>query len=441
MESNPQTKKKLKLRERVLAHVVEHQERSFAVPIIITVLLIAILVGYSIWNRKSVTSYKVNTTAHSQSQDDETRITFTGDIVLGRNVKKRAEEVGYDRLFQKMQNVWKTSDCVMANLDTCVVDDVDAAEHTKSKDVLFYTDRSNLKYLKDAGIDVLSIATGHIADFGRSSVRNAVEELDALGIKHVGAGENREKAAEYTIVEVNNTDGSTVKVAIFGALGHQDEKFGAKAQRVANTEIDPNTPKTWEQILAEQNASDTAVSDTAASDQAEFDPWQETAGVFSGRNQLLAENINNVRAQVDAVIVYMHWGDDKMFYETEDMRELAHIYIDAGADLVIGTNPRVLLPVEVYESRVKTGLIFYSIGSLVYDDAETRVCDSISLDLVIDAAKNKRVEITPLRVNSAIPEETDGLYSKRIFASLTKRLDKDRYKCENNKLIISFDSN
>ena len=67
------------------------------------------------------------------------------------------------------------------------------------------------------------------------------------------------------------------------------------------------------------------------------------------------------------------------------------------------------------------------------------MCDSISLDVVIDSELNKRLEITPLRVNAGIPSETTNtLYTKRIFASLTKNLEHGEYSYDGNKLVINI---
>lgn len=442
-------KRRLKLRERTLAYVVDHQNHSIWVPVILSVLLIGALVFIGVSDNKDRNTV-FTPTAHTQSDDDVARFSFAGDIVLGRNVAVRARDIGYEKLFSGMQELWEASDFVMANLDSCVIEgDISEYKTLVQKKAYFYTERENLTALKAAGIDMLSIATDHIADYGRSTIKNAVDELDALGIDHVGAGEDRETAAQYKIVEVQTKSGQTMKIAIFGALGHQDEKTGARAKRVHNDYTESDYTYTeydteFEGIDDPESEADTqTVPDVSDSDVTEseetYDPWRVTAGTFSGRNQALIDSINDVRSKVDCVIVYIHWGDNKMFVESSDMRELAHTYVDAGADIIIGTNPRVLLPMEIYKSRMKNGYIFYSIGSLVYDEAESRVCDSILLDLVIDENMNKRLEITPLRISDAVPAETHiGFYSKRIFTKLTKDIDSGAYTYDGNKLIIDM---
>ncbi|MBQ9950381.1 MAG: CapA family protein [Clostridia bacterium] len=449
MKSKPCENKKLKLRERVLAYVVEHQRHGIILPVVLIVVLAAALVAFSFFENREARSGDVQMKAHSNADDSQVRISFAGDIMLSRNVEKRANKIGYGKLFAKMQDLWADSDIVVANLDTCVIEgEAEQYDRLKNKDVFFSTHRSNLAYLKEAGIDVLSLATDHIADYGRNTIRYAIDELEGLGIKHTGAGEDREKASEYALVEIKSGE-KTVKVAIFGALGYYAQEYGAKAKRVVDaTGRDPNAPMTWEEVQAQlqQEANSASASgdvsvsgDASASGVVIQDPWYDTAGTFSGGNQLFAENINNAREVADIIVVYMHWGDDKMFYESDEMRTLAHKYIDAGADMVIGSNPRVVLPVEIYRSNVKPGIIFYSIGSLVYDDAQSRSCDSVSVDLVLDEKGVLRAEVTPLRIDGCVPRETENeLYVNRIFAALTKRLDESVYSRSGNKLTINF---
>ena len=46
---------------------------------------------------------------------------------------------------------------------------------------------------------------------------------------------------------------------------------------------------------------------------------------------------------------------------------MAHAFINAGADVVIGTHPHVTEPVEIYNNKV----IFYSLGNFIFDQSST----------------------------------------------------------------------
>jgi poly-gamma-glutamate capsule biosynthesis protein CapA/YwtB (metallophosphatase superfamily) len=77
-----------------------------------------------------------------------------------------------------------------------------------------------------------------------------------------------------------------------------------------------------------------------------------------------------VRAQADVVVVAFHWGKE---YELvpmvgagiapDDPREIGHLAIDDGADLVIGNHPHWVQGVEIYQGK----LITYAHGNFIFD--------------------------------------------------------------------------
>lgn len=79
-------------------------------------------------------------------------------------------------------------------------------------------------------------------------------------------------------------------------------------------------------------------------------------------DKVLAE-IKKVREKSDLVVVYVHWGLEYHLQESEVQKEMAHQFVDAGADLVIGSHPHVVQPIEVYKNKA----IFYSLGNFIFD--------------------------------------------------------------------------
>ncbi len=83
--------------------------------------------------------------------------------------------------------------------------------------------------------------------------------------------------------------------------------------------------------------------------------------VFQGKEKVF-EDIAEVRQEVDIVILYAHWGKE---YEPEEPAtvDLAHRFIDAGADAIIGAHPHIVEGKEMYKGRA----IYYSLGNLIFD--------------------------------------------------------------------------
>lgn len=64
----------------------------------------------------------------------------------------------------------------------------------------------------------------------------------------------------------------------------------------------------------------------------------------------------------DLVVVACHWGAEGTYKANEVQTTVGHAAIDAGADIVFGTHPHVLQPVEFYGD----GVIYYSLGNFSF---------------------------------------------------------------------------
>lgn len=92
-----------------------------------------------------------------------------------------------------------------------------------------------------------------------------------------------------------------------------------------------------------------------------------TIGVYGAVYYLLDKNvivsaISELSEQVDLVIFAPHWGVEKSYAPNQEQIDLAHAVIDAGADIVWGSHPHVLQPIEEYNG----GIIYYSLGNFSF---------------------------------------------------------------------------
>ena len=111
----------------------------------------------------------------------------------------------------------------------------------------------------------------------------------------------------------------------------------------------------------------------------------------------------------DIVVACFHWGNEYQYRPTGRQREVAALCIANGADLVVGTHPHVLQPVEVVSSDRGYGLVAWSLGNFVsYQRTLPRERSGI---LAVDAvpasgdvrAHISRVSFAPTRVSSTKP--------------------------------------
>ncbi len=75
------------------------------------------------------------------------------------------------------------------------------------------------------------------------------------------------------------------------------------------------------------------------------------------------DEIKKIREDCFYIVVIPHWGDEYEVVQNERQTDLAHQFIDSGADLIIGAHPHVVQPYELYKEKP----IFYSLGNFVFD--------------------------------------------------------------------------
>ena len=77
----------------------------------------------------------------------------------------------------------------------------------------------------------------------------------------------------------------------------------------------------------------------------------------------MKQEIQALRDQgAELVIVAPHWGNEGSYRATEKQKEIGRAAIDAGADIVWGSHPHVLQPIEEYND----GVIYYSLGNFSF---------------------------------------------------------------------------
>lgn len=80
----------------------------------------------------------------------------------------------------------------------------------------------------------------------------------------------------------------------------------------------------------------------------------------------LAARIGRARAEADFVVVFPHWGCEYLYEPVDSQRRWASFFAEAGADLIIGTHPHVVQPVEWIErSDGGRTLCYYSLGNFI----------------------------------------------------------------------------
>ena len=81
----------------------------------------------------------------------------------------------------------------------------------------------------------------------------------------------------------------------------------------------------------------------------------------------ITKDITEARANADVVIVFPHWGTENSTSVSSYQQEYTKLFSELGVDIVIGTHPHVLEPVEWVENATngKKMLVYYSLGNFI----------------------------------------------------------------------------
>ena len=369
---------KMKLKDRIQIYMKKQKPLSVVNCSIILVVLFALMTGITAFSKPS----NKNVTFTSVAYNPLFQATFVGDIMMDRGVEQVAKRSGYASLFENVSYLWENSDYVLGNLESAVLNK-DKSDYTKAdKEIHLATVPEAIEALKEVGFNLMGVSNNHLADFGRKGVIDTLNILDRYELDYVGAGRNLEEAKKYHLTEVNNIKIATV------AISDVIPK-GASAQ-------------------------------------------ENKAGILSINSSGYLEVINDASEEADLTIVIAHFGEEYVDV-TEEQETLAHDYIDAGADIVIGGHPHIVQPVETY----KDGIIFYSIGNFVFDQGLTRTKDSMVINFTINEDGGSQFEVIPVRIKDAIPYITENsFFNNRIINELTKNIDSKVYQILEDRLVI-----
>lgn len=372
--------RKLTLQEKVQAFIKRQPRTSGKTVSIIIAVLAVIVFGAGIVGN----ALNKNATSSVSEYDGGKLVkgTVVGDMMLGRSITNKGSKNNYKNMFSGVSDLWKDSDYVAGNLECVLLDN--ASDYEKNdKEIHINAETKTANVLKENGFTLVSLANNHLADFKAKGVVNTLDTLDKVGLKHVGAGRNLTEAAEYDMQEIN----------------------GVKIATIAVSDIIPK--------------------DFAARD--------SKAGILTTKTLKYYQAVKDASEKADLVIANIHWGVEYGMTETEAQQQLARNLINWGVDVVIGSHPHVLQPVEKYGD----GIIFYSMGNFVFDQGWSRTKDSMVLNYYVDKNGNCSFEITPIRIKDGYPEVTNNaFFKKRTYRTLTKNLKDSDYEVKSNTLLM-----
>jgi poly-gamma-glutamate capsule biosynthesis protein CapA/YwtB (metallophosphatase superfamily) len=219
------------------------------------------------------------------------------------------------------------ADLTLANFENPVLEN--AVYHPEAP--TFNGDLRLLSILTQGGIDGVTLANNHILDAGVPGLEETLGHLDDAGISYAGAGTDLDATREPMIFDLSGIE--------VGVLSYQNV---------------PSYEWTW--------ATETA------------------PGTAPLREDVVSEDIERLRPEVDLLVVMPHWGIEYTAPPEPEQVELAHAMVDAGADLVVGGHAHWAKGIEVYDGKP----VFYGTGNFLFDQSwSEETSTGIFVDVVL----------------------------------------------------------
>lgn len=217
--------------------------------------------------------------------------------------------------------------------------------------------------LRDLGFNLVNLANNHALDKGGDAVVDNAKFWDTLGIAHIGTNETESQQGQAVVLTRKG-----VRVAF---LAYTQELNGIPL------------PKSR--------------------------PW--LVNVIDRAK--MAADVARAKQQGNVVIVSLHWGTEYQLSYGADQKSLAEYLCSLGVDVIIGTHPHVLEPVEWVTSGNKKTLVYYSLGNFLsaQDKPETMLGAMARFDIVRSAGGGVSIENA-----RAVPLVTHYEYKQTGFA-------------------------
>lgn len=351
------------------------------------IALVLVISGSLILNAFDNSNFLSNTNSTAQKEEvvetisspqksSKITINAVGDVMahnpqLKAQYDSTSKTYSFENNFKHVKNYMEKADLSIANLETTLA----GSSVPYSSYPVFNSPDALADGLKYAGVDLVSTINNHSFDKGDLGVERTLKVLKEKGFETVGTVENPGDS-NYIIKEIDNI-----------SLGITSFSYG---------ELKDNTKYLNGIKITDKSKDKMNVIDMYSVDNA-----------FNTINEVL-KNLDDTDLQV----VIIHWGNEYQRNPSEYQTKLAQMLSDSGVDIIIGSHPHVVQPVEMIKSSDGSNetLVIYSLGNFIsnqrkellgspYTEDGLMVDIEITKDSLKNEAKISNVTCIPTWVN------------------------------------------
>lgn len=238
-----------------------------------------------------------------------------GDILIHDTVYQDAfngNQYNFNPIFENVKTILESPDVLTANQESML----GGIGIGVSSYPMFNSPHEVADALVNTGVDIVSLANNHTLDKGERGILSATDYLNSIGLPHVGSFLNEEDRQKLRILTKNG-----IKLAFLSYT------YGTNGIPVPD----------GKDFLVNLISRD-----------------------------IMSEEIGRAKKEADVVIMSIHWGNEYQRIPTNEQKDLANFLANEGVDIIFGSHPHVLQPMEwiVREDGRKT-FVIYSLGNFI----------------------------------------------------------------------------
>ncbi|WP_163099730.1 CapA family protein [Peribacillus alkalitolerans] len=265
-----------------------------------------------------------------------------GDILIHNEVYEDAKQTdgtyNFDKMFSEVKQTMQKPDILVANQETMI----GGEEFGLSSYPSFNSPHEVGDALKNAGVDLVTLANNHSLDRGEKVINSALAYWDKINMPYTGVFKSQ---ADHDKIRTITKNDITLSFLAY--------TFGTNGIPV---------PKGKDYLV---NLIDV---------------------------EKLRQDVNNAKGMSDVVVVSMHWGNEYERFPNETQKKLAQDLSDMGVNIIIGHHPHVLQPPSwLFGKNGNKTFVLYSLGNFLsaQDELYQLIGGLASIDIIKTKTKNK----------------------------------------------------
>lgn len=246
----------------------------------------------------------------------EITISAIGDLLIHSTVYQDAfngTQYNFSPMFDKVAPFLQESTITMANQETMI----GGVEIGLSTYPTFNSPQEMGDALKEAGVDVVTLANNHTLDKGEPAIQAAISHWESLNMTYTGAYKSKKDQQRIRVVQTDQD----ISVAFLAYT------YGTNGIPV------PNGKEYLVNLIDREK---------------------------------IAADIKKAKEQSDVIVLSLHFGNEYERMPSEEQKDLVQFAADQGVEVVIGHHPHVLQPVDYVKGKNgnKT-FVAYSLGNFL----------------------------------------------------------------------------